>query len=283
MTEFPLVSIITPSYNQGDFIENTILSVLEQDYPHIEYIIMDGGSTDGSVALIRKYEKHLSYWQSQPDGGQVTALNAGFARAKGQILAFLNSDDFLMLGAVSKIVAMYREHPQAVAWVGAAHDIAQDGFILQTRYPRDVSLAGFADWLENYIVQPACFFSAAEAKAVGYLSTAYENAFDFNFWMDLAERGEFIPTREVIAVATIHPDAKTQKFLTRMYQETYRIQKVHGFDAIAEKTEAFIEQSKSFTQVSALARLLYTVNRRKRHTPDHYVRLPQPLPDQDRD
>jgi glycosyltransferase involved in cell wall biosynthesis len=276
MNNNPLISIITPSYNQGDFIENTILSVLEQDYAHIEYILMDGGSTDGSLDIIRKYEKHLTYWQSQPDGGQVAALNAGFKKAKGQILTFLNSDDFLMLGAVSKVVELYREHPQAVGWVGGAYSIAQDGYIIQTRYPQDVSLNGLADWIENYIYQPACFFSADHAKSVGYLNDAYENAFDFNFWMDLAERGDFIPTNEILAVATIHPDAKTQKFMNRMFLETYQIQKAHGFEEIAEKTKVFIEQSKTYTQASSLARLLYTINRRKRHMPDNFVRMPQP-------
>jgi hypothetical protein len=168
-----------------------------------------------------------------------------------------------------------------VGWVGGAYSIAQDGYIIQTRYPQDVSLAGLADWIENYIYQPACFFSAEHAKAVGYLSTTYENAFDFNFWMDLAKRGDFIATQDILAVATIHPDAKTQKFMNRMFLETYQIQKSHGFEEIAEKTKVFVEQSKTYTKASSLARLLYTINRRKRHAPNNYVRLPQPQPSED--
>ena len=114
----PLVSIITPSFNQAQYLEQTIQSVLGQDYPRIEYIVIDGGSTDGSKAIIEKYAPQLSYWQSQKDAGQTDAINQGFARAKGDVLAWLNSDDILYPGAVSKAVEALGRFPEAVMVYG---------------------------------------------------------------------------------------------------------------------------------------------------------------------
>src|SRR5687768_13083798 len=99
----PKISIITPSYNQGRFIEETILSVINQNYPNLEYIIIDGGSTDNTVEIIRKYEQHLAYWVSEKDGGQSEAINKGFKKATGDIVCWINSDDFFMPGALSKV------------------------------------------------------------------------------------------------------------------------------------------------------------------------------------
>jgi glycosyltransferase involved in cell wall biosynthesis len=111
MSEFPLVSIITPSYQQAAFLEQTMKSVLEQDYPNIEYLVADGGSVDGSVEIIQRYADRLAWWVSEKDHGQGEAINKGFTRAKGKYIAWVNSDDFYMPGAIRSAVAELEAHP----------------------------------------------------------------------------------------------------------------------------------------------------------------------------
>lgn len=109
MSDWPSITLVTPSYNQGDYLAQTIESVLDQQYPNLDYMILDGGSTDQSVAIIRRYERHLSYWVSAPDGGQSAAIRAGFARASGVLMNWLNSDDLLLPGALQAVAERYLE------------------------------------------------------------------------------------------------------------------------------------------------------------------------------
>ncbi|HLA97025.1 MAG TPA: glycosyltransferase family 2 protein, partial [Anaerolineales bacterium] len=138
----PLVSIVTPSFNQGRFLEETIQSVLAQDYPRIEYLIVDGGSTDGSLEIIRRYADRLGWWVSEPDRGQTEALNKGFARARGEIFAWLNSDDTYLPQAVSEAVAYLQAHPEAGMVYGDANLVDEHGRVIgkfparQTDYQR---------------------------------------------------------------------------------------------------------------------------------------------------
>src|SRR5437870_3334626 len=127
--EYPLVSIVTPSYNQAAYVEETIQSVLSQDYPRIEYLVIDGGSTDGSVEIIRRYKDQLAYWVSEPDAGQADAINKGAARAHGDLITWLNSDDLLLPGALEMAVEAHFRQPEALlvsdaVQFGADRDIA---------------------------------------------------------------------------------------------------------------------------------------------------------------
>ena len=137
----PLVSIITPSFNQADYLEHTIRSVLEQDYPNIEYMVVDGGSTDGSVDIIKKYEKQLAWWVSEPDKGQSEAINKGFKRANGEIVAWLNSDDVYMPNAITRAVETLQANPEAAFVYANLHSINARGEHVNTiRYRQLICL-----------------------------------------------------------------------------------------------------------------------------------------------
>jgi len=125
-----LISIFTPSYNQAHFLEKTIQSVLSQDYPHIEYLIVDGGSTDDTVNIIKKYEDKLSWWTSEKDGGQTDAINKGLARAKGDIFAWINSDEIYEPGALTAAVKYLQEHPEVGMVYGDCNYINESGRLI---------------------------------------------------------------------------------------------------------------------------------------------------------
>ena len=126
----PLVSIITPSFNQARYLESTIHSVLDQDYPNIEYIIVDGGSTDGSAEIIHGFSDRLAWWVSEKDHGQTDAINKGFARAKGEILAWLNSDDTYQPHAIAEAVGLLRDRPEVGLVYGDANFIDENGRVI---------------------------------------------------------------------------------------------------------------------------------------------------------
>ena len=136
---YPKISIVTPSYNQFEYIEETILSVIQQNYPNLEYIIIDGGSTDGSIEIIKKYEKYLSYWISEPDTSHANALNKGFAKSTGEIMAWINSDDKYFPWSFNTIAEVYSQNPDVLWTVGAYSNIDENGILL-TEGSRAVSL-----------------------------------------------------------------------------------------------------------------------------------------------
>ncbi|MFX0196412.1 MAG: glycosyltransferase family 2 protein [Candidatus Hodarchaeota archaeon] len=236
MNELPLVSIVTPSYNQGQFIDETIRSVLLQGYPNLEYIIIDGGSTDGSVDIIRKYADRLDYWVSEKDSGPAQAINKGFARAEGKILAWLNSDDFLLPGAIGRIAEIHKNNPSAVAWVGGCYRINTTGRILSAVIPQGLNRDCLADWGNGgFFYQPSCFFTAQAWHKVGPLDENLHFVFDLDLWLRLSTMGIFASTAEIISAAIIHKDAKTQAHRLEMHAETIAVQVKHGYQKAAIK------------------------------------------------
>ncbi|MCK4795417.1 MAG: glycosyltransferase [Desulfobacteraceae bacterium] len=230
---WPKISIVTPSYNQGRFIEETIRSVLLQGYPNLEYIIMDGGSTDVSVEIIKKYQKWLTYWVSEPDRGQSEAINKGFKKAGGEIYSWLNSDDYLLKSALRNIAVAYDGAPGDGGWFGGCLILNTDGKKQGIRWPIRLDMEGIADWSKNHFGQPACFFSEKAWQKYGPLNEDLHYEMDFDLWLKIAKGLYIVKVNNVLAAIYIHSDAKTVRDTGQFYAEQILIQIRHGYERFA--------------------------------------------------
>lgn len=206
MGDLPLVSVVTPSFNAARFLEETIRSVCGQDYPRLEYIVVDGGSTDGTLDILKAHAGRLSY-VAGPDDGAADAINKGFARARGEILAWLNADDTYLPGAVAKAVEALSANPQAGAVYGEGYWTDAAGKVLG-RYPAvacDVAALG----RECGICQPACFIRREAMEAAGKLNAGLRASFDYDLWIRLAKRYRLVHIAEYLATSRMHPGNKT--------------------------------------------------------------------------
>lgn len=186
---WPRVSIVTPSYNQAQFIEETIRSVLLQGYPNLEYIIIDGGSTDGSVDIIRKYEPWLAYWVSEPDQGQADALDKGFSRASGEILGWLNSDDTYTPSAVSAASSFLQEHPEAVLVYSDFYSTDEHGQTMQLNRAESFDINRHL--LGNQVAQPTVFLKRKVLQEIEGVDTDFHYVMDYDLWTRIALRFPF--------------------------------------------------------------------------------------------
>jgi glycosyltransferase involved in cell wall biosynthesis len=194
--KWPKISIITPSFNQVDFIERTIKSVVEQDYSHLEYIIKDAGSEDGSVAIIKDYAHRYSKiikWISEKDKGQTDGINQGLRMAKGKILAYLNSDDTLTPGALKKVALFFQKNPKTMWLTGRCQIVDEDDKKIRSW------IAAYKNfWLRwyhhqtllilNYISQPATFWRREALEKIGYFDIHKHYAFDYDYWLRLGRK-----------------------------------------------------------------------------------------------
>lgn len=217
----PLVSIVTPSFNQAQYLEQTLRSVLEQDYPRIEYIVIDGASTDGSVDLIRKYQDRLAYWVSEKDSGQAEAINKGLARATGDIVAWINSDDFYFPGAIASVVKAFESHPEAGLIYGDTVAVDEKGEFIH--FPK------YAQWdLEdlltfNIIGQPAVFMRRDVLLEAGFLDPSFHFLLDHQLWIRLASRAPTMYVPERWAAGRFHEFAKNVAQAAKFGEEAFRI------------------------------------------------------------
>ncbi|MHC1740449.1 MAG: glycosyltransferase family 2 protein [Anaerolineaceae bacterium] len=233
-----LVSIITPSFNQGKYLAETMGSVLRQDYSHLEYIVIDGASTDNSVEILRSFEKELAYWRSEPDKGQTEAINKGFAQAKGQIFAWINSDDTYNPGAVSQAVQYLHDHPDVGVVYSDLNFIDEDSRVIGKFPAAQTDLARLRRGYVH-VPQPAAFFRAELWKQVGPLDDSFFFAMDYDLWVRLAKisKLQYLPGK-VWANFRLHAGAKTVDADARCWPEMLRVHYRDGgsvFSAIVAK------------------------------------------------
>ncbi|MBX3016096.1 MAG: glycosyltransferase [Caldilineaceae bacterium] len=218
---------MTPSYQQGRFIEETICSVLEQGYPNLEYIIIDGGSTDETVRIIQKYEKQLAYWVSEPDQGQAHAINKGLARATGDIFAYLNSDDYYLPGTLARVATYWQTFPAIDLIHGRCRYVDETGkkvseqYASMNRFEEIIDLWEF--WLQNRgFVQPEVFWTKRVAEQIGPFREDLYYVMDYEYWCRILQNGGQVGSidRELTCFR-ITPQQKSsqrRKMIAEMYQ-----------------------------------------------------------------
>ena len=216
-----LVSIITPSFNQARYLETTIQSVLSQDYPRLEYIVIDGGSNDGSVEIIKKYENHLAYWISEKDKGQADAINKGLARANGEILAWLNSDDYYLPNAISIAGKIFEENPDIGMVYGDMLAVDEHGQTINHLKYKQLSLEDLLCF--QIIGQPAVFFRRETFEKAGGLETTFHFLLDHHLWIRIAQQGKILHVPQTWAAARYHAEAKNRVKAAEFGREAFRV------------------------------------------------------------
>jgi hypothetical protein len=245
----PLVSIITPSLNQGRFIRDTIESVLSQTHPRVEYIVVDGGSSDETLSILREYGDRVK-WISEPDRGQTHAINKGFHMARGEILAWLNSDDVLLPGAASHAVSAFASTPHAGFVYGNAYvidEFAEPMGAVEIQTDHDPwTLANCFD----YVVQPSAFFRASALEAVGWLDESYHWAMDWEVFIRLSRRFESVRIPAFMSCMRDYDETKSrsggfarlaelsrvvERYADRRFAPAYRVYAVNTLAVLAER------------------------------------------------
>jgi glycosyltransferase involved in cell wall biosynthesis len=229
----PKISIITPSFNQSQFLDRTIQSVISQDYQNYEYIVIDGSSTDESVEIIKKYEDKITYWVSEKDEGQSHAINKGLKKATGDILCWINSDDCLKSGTLNYIAQQLSNYQDCLWLVGACELIDEQGNLIDIRKVNAISLSTFARWNTNWFTQQSTFWTRSLLDKVGYLNESLHYAMDYDLWLKMFAESKPISSDQVLAQYRFHTNAKCVKDKDKDKQ----------LIEVAEVIDQFIEKS----------------------------------------
>ncbi len=231
MNFIPKISIITPSFNQGNYIEQTILSVQAQNYPNYEHIIMDGGSNDETLDILNKYSNLIIY-RSEKDRGQVHAINKGLALASGDIIGFINSDDYYLPDAFNKVGFLLGEKNNF--WLTADSIIVDRNNKIIHPFIRDYKnfLRGMSSFelikLTNYICQPSTFWKKEILDQIGVFNESYNFAFDYDFWIRAYKQYKPVILKDAISAFRIHSESKGNKYYFNQFNEEITILKSHG-------------------------------------------------------
>jgi glycosyltransferase involved in cell wall biosynthesis len=220
----PKITVVTPSFNQVRYIEKTIRSVLDQNYPNLEYIVMDGGSTDGSVEVIKRYHDSLTFWVSERDGGQTEALIKGFERSTGDIQCWLCSDDLFEPNTLKEVAEFFMQNPEAEVVYGHSYWIGPEDEMLRPK--KEHPFSRFI-WLyhENYLPQPSTFWRQSVYERVGGLNPLLQLAMDADLWIRFAHVTQIHQVPRLWSRMRSYPEQKNQRFRTvsnREGQEIHR-------------------------------------------------------------
>ncbi len=221
--KYPTISIITPSYNQAHFLESTIKSVLNQDYPNLDYWIIDGGSSDGSINIIKKYDSRLK-WLSEKDSGQAAAINKGLKRCSGEILGYLNSDDSLEPNSLFTVADFFKNHGETDFLIGRAHEINKSGHVI-SNYPVNPM-----DWSKPQptcsIAQPAVFWRRRVYEKIGGFNEDLHYVMDYEYWLRGALAGfTFKHTNTYLGNTRYHDLTKTSTAQVHVAREMIQVQR----------------------------------------------------------
>ena len=226
----PKISIVTPSLNQGRFLEQCLQSVLAQDYPNLELILIDGGSTDQTSEIIQKYKQHLTYWVSEPDKGQSDAINKGFRNASGELVAWLNADDYYLENCLINVASAYQLHPDASFIFGDGVRVDEHGQQKSTFwqgqqpvFDRTALIYGL-----NYILQPASFINLSHLKEINFLNPDLHYGMDTDLWIRLSEIAEPFAIPAVLAASREYGETKTSSGSFARIEELRRITEMHS-------------------------------------------------------
>ena len=216
-----LVSIVTPSFNQSAYLEQTMKSVLDQDFPNIEYIVMDGGSTDSSLDIIQRHAARLAFWTSERDRGQADAINNGMSHAHGEILAWLNSDDYYLPGTISSAVKIFDQTPDVVLIYGDMLAVNERGETINTLKYQQLTLEDLLCF--QIIGQPAIFFRREAFEKSGGLDTTFHFLLDHQLWIKIAAQGKISHVDQTWSAARYHAEAKNRAKASEFGREAFRI------------------------------------------------------------
>ena len=236
----PSFSVITPSFNQAAYLRQTMDSVLSQDIPGMEYVVMDGGSTDGRTELIRQYAPRLSGWVSEKDRGQADAVNKGAARTHGEVIGWLNSDDLFLPGAARKALGFLADHPDVDAVYGDVLSIDGEGRLINVMRFAPYSAEDLMSF--RVISQPGVFFRRSAWERAGGLDLSYSYLLDHHLWLRMIADGKFAYLPEPLAAARFHADAKNRAHAGDFGKEAYRLADWMLSDPLTAEKAAPIEK-----------------------------------------